>query len=288
MNITIFILALLLSAGGWIVRLKSLFRQKGFDPALVTYADPLAALSFFGYRLLLLIGLILTVLQAGPGWSLEFIIWLIIISALTHLVMLLAFGRQQTQATAYFALAALAALGLLHNHALAGLAIIFCQEAFLILWRQTRQRRYDKWVARLAAKINATYAAVAATMPEGDWRWVLHIAVTESIARPKLVRLAERVYFKIKRPEYISTGLMQIRDRHPISDQESLRRGAAIIRDLLPQMPANASHAQKITWLARHYNGSGSYGQYLHATSRGLALFHHEVSRQTHVLTSDS
>jgi len=272
--------ALPLSIGllaAWFIKLKLLFSHKGFDPALITYADPLAIFYHIGYRAILATALVLSLQTSVPSELIKLLCLLVFISSITHAVILFVFNRQATQPIGYYVFLSVAALSLSfspHDSWKWSLNIWFAGELWLFYWHKTQQSRYNKWVASLARTIDKKYRHFAKSMPANDWQWVLHVAVTESIARPKIVRQAERLYFRIKRPEFISTGIMQIRDNHPISDEESMKRGAAIIHRLLPHMPDGISLEHKLVWLARHYNGSSSYTQYLTATLPGLALFH--------------
>lgn len=285
MYIGTIILLCLIIAAGWLARLDWLFKRKGFDPSLVTYADPLASFSHWGYRLVMILILATSWLNGSELKLVQLLGLGMALSALAHVGLLVMFNRAPTQPSGYYLVISLAGLLLAGwpTARPAAIVIWLASEIWLIYWQRTSQRRYDQWVAKLAARIDKRYRKLAQSMPASDWRWVLHIAVTESIARPKLVRAAERLYFRLKKPAYISTGIMQIRDVRPLSDTESLHRGAAIIRQLLPNMPRSLSESQQIVWLARHYNGSGGYAQYLQAVKSGLDLFHHHSARMMHV-----
>ena len=66
---------------------------------------------------------------------------------------------------------------------------------------------------------------------------------------------------------------MQVTDKQPISDYESMRRGAKIVCQLLQNLPIETQQPkQELEWLAQHYNGSKNYTKYLNTTYPGLRL----------------
>jgi hypothetical protein len=272
MKFIVFLAAVLSVWLAWLISFRRQIRQKGFDPSLITFADPLSWRTYSGYRVAL--GLLFAVSVIAPlSWLALILATIVITSAVSHISLIYLFGRQHTQPANYYILAVVAASVLLSRskwELMFFLAVVATQETLLWQWQKTSQARYDDWVERLTRHLTSRYVDLADSMPLSAWRWVAHVAVTESIARPAFVRWAERLYFKIKRPAYISTGIMQIRANRPLSDAESMLFGAKIIRQILPQMPKNLNHQQQMHWLAKHYNGSGSYAKYLSATAKGV------------------
>jgi hypothetical protein len=204
--------------------------------------------------------------------------------ALTHLLLLAAFNRTATQPAAYYALIAVGAAVAMtdvpvYARLLMMAAVFVLQEIVLRRWLRNQAGHYSRWVAKKAKQIDRRYRHVASGIPPRDWFYVLHFAVTESIARPRLSRLLERLYFYVARPAAISTGIMQVKAATPLSDGESMRRGSKLIQQALEQMPRELTDPQdQLKWLANSYiGGAGStvytkYTGYLLATYPGLLL----------------
>ena len=119
---------------------------------------------------------------------------------------------------------------------------------FMKLWSKYKTITYNNWVKNIAKKIDKKYGSSVA-LAEHEWFWMLFIATTEEIARPKFVRFLERIYFYVMRPEYISSGIMQIRDSKLLSDQQSIIKGSDIIKQIVKEMPAHIkSDDEKMLW----------------------------------------
>lgn len=254
-------------------------RRGGLDPSLLTYASPLAAKDFWNARGLIFLAVVLSVLNltvANAVWA------LVLSAAVLQILILLIFNRQYTQPAGYYLSLGLAAFTSLVNSRsyslILTLALVLAGELYLRSWQDQRQRKYDDWVKKCALKINKQFRQLADELEPAHWAWVLHVAVTEHIARPAIVRLAERLYFLAKRPAVISTGIMQIAAERPLSDTESITAGSKRISEILAQMPAGLGRGEQLRWLAKHYNGSYSYAAYLSMTDRGVSQALQEIS----------
>ncbi len=269
-----------ISVGLWYsLGMIRLIRKKGLDPSLLTYLTPLSLYKFWLARLLMLATLV-TELYNHPLALLyaAFIFGF----ALTHIVLLIAFNRTASQPTAYYLVLMISVSVLVFNLSMQTLVIFLAvamvvQEVQLQRWQKARLHYYNHWVAGEVKRIHQTYRHVAADISDREWFYVLHFAVTESIARPKLSRWLEYLYFYIRRPARISTGIMQVQADRPLSDLESIRRGLEIICNALRDMPPHLiEQIDQLKWLADTYNGASgintAYTTYLLATYPGLLL----------------
>lgn len=245
-------------------------KHKGLDPTLLTYLTPLAYKNFWLSRMFLAIAVALSFIS--PGFTI--VSGGILALSITHILLLLAFNRTATQPLIYYFMLVVICgvlllgirLGLIYV-----VALFITQELLYKNWRNSKNIRYNRWVAGNARRIHYAYHSLAKTMPAKDWFHVLHIAVTEDIARPRAVRIAERVYYIIKRPANISTGIMQVQSTIPQSDLESMDAGAKLVRNILRKMPAKITDPKgQLTWIGTQYNGSSTYGKYLMQTYAGV------------------
>jgi hypothetical protein len=249
-----------------------LVRTKGLDPSLINYSNPLISRGFWPLRVVLAGGFIsVLAYRAAAG----FLLGATLSTCLIQLAILIIFTRLPTQPALYFAgnAATAAALLMLPEPAslLAAAVLIAAQEIYLASWQRRSLEIYNKWICSRAINLNHKFQEFFIKLPTGLRFAVLHIAVTEDIARPAVVRLAERAYFYLRRPLVISTGIMQVAANRPMSDLESLDHGARLIKDALDRMPSNNRHAHdQILRLAESYNGSTTYRIYLEATYPGV------------------
>jgi hypothetical protein len=266
----------------YIVRFYMVFKKRGLDPTLATYLSPLSLKDMLGARLCyaaaLLSGLLLPHTLNIPAA-------LLLTSALMHVIILSVYGRLGTQPYGYYILLAVVA-GLLLPQTLAALLaasiVTIAAEFHLRRWRATQKQRYNAWVAANGRRIARQHRDVRGTMTDTEWFHVLHFATTEHIARPRLVRIAEYVYFYAKRPAMMSTGIMQVMAPHPLSDKQSMAAGAKIVQEGLRSMPAAMTEpSEQLTWLARHYNGSTSYSKYLKLTYPGMVQAWESIKQST-------
>lgn len=258
---------------------KVLIRHGGLDPSFLTYASPLASRNFWAARAFIAVAVVLSISQPSIATA----AWIFIMTAAAfQYLSLMIFNRQHTQpATYYIILVVTAVIGLISHRSaslILPLALAGIAEVYLHNWQQHRQQRYDNWVKACALQINRQFRHLAEELEPTHWRWVLHVAVTENIARPAIVRLAERLYYMIKRPGVISTGIMQISAERPLSDTESILAGSKRIAEILQYMPAGLSRSDELRWLAKHYNGSYGYAKYLHLTDAGVNQAFQEIS----------
>lgn len=258
-----------------------ILRKQGFDPSLITYVTPLRQADYNLSRFLNLAAILSAVL-AGQ-FSLAAPLALVIFG-LFQLLLLIIFSRTGTQPFLYYSLVAVEGSWLCLNVSTnislpIAIAIFLVQELSLRRWLAKRQTHYNRWVAKKAVNIHNAYKEISAELTAYEWFFVLHFAVTESIARPRVVRHLERVYFKVKSPETISSGIMQVKDNKLLSDKESMSKGSRIVCEALRQMPSHLKEpVAQLKWLARSYNGSinekanDDYTGYLLATYPGLLI----------------
>lgn len=243
-------------------------RKKGLDPSLVTYVCPLCFKHFWVGRFALASTGVLAI--AGSPMAEPFAL-IIAAFALAHVVLLGIFGRMATQPTPYFVALSISVVPVFLGLPALMLPLIATQEIILVRWRKTQAERYRNWVTRQTHSIHQKYYAHNTTLSAKEWFFVLHFAVTENIARPKIVRVAEHAYFYLIRPATISTGIMQIAAPRPMTDKESMQRGGDMIKKALQTLPGNITEPkEQIKWLARVYNGSTTYSKYLYATYPGV------------------
>lgn len=263
------------------LRCWRLIKKRGLDPALITYASPLSMKNFLVGRLILCAAVLLLL---ANDWSGRLAFSFILIAALAQLILLFSFGRQHTQPYLYYlvlVLLSMLALIIGRSPLVWGslIILVIILELYLRSWRKGSEWSYNHWVASQTMKIYATYKNLFTEMEKDCRRWTLHVAVTEHIARPAIVRLAERIYFLIKQPAVISTGIMQVASSKPLSDRQSLELGASIIKKALASMPKALDEQGKLLWMSRHYNGSLAYSTYLIATNSGFTLAWDEISQ---------
>jgi hypothetical protein len=266
----------------YITRLYITIKKRGLDPTLATYLSPLSLKSMLGARLCYVAALLSAALLPH---AVNIPAVLLLTSALLHVAILAAYGRLGTQPYGYYLLLA-AVGGLLIPQArttlIAAIIVTIAAELYLRRWRATQKVRYNAWVAANVRRIARRHREVRGTMTDTEWFHVLHFATTEHIARPRLVRIAEYVYFYAKRPAMMSTGIMQVMASHPLSDQQSMAAGAKIVQEGLRSMPATITDPhEQLMWLARHYNGSTSYSKYLKLTYPGMVQAWKSIQKST-------
>lgn len=243
-------------------------RKKGLDPSLVTYICPLQFKQFWIGRFALASTFILAVM--GSSLAEPFAL-MIAAFALTHVALLAVFERTATQPAPYFIAFALSVIPVFLGLPILMLLAVIAQEIILAWWNRTQTKRYRNWVAQQTHAIHQKYYAHTSTLSAREWFFVLHFAVTENIARPKVVRVAEHAYFYLKKPAAISTGIMQIAAPRPMTDKESMQRGSELIQNALRALPKNITEPnEQLKWLAQAYNGSTTYSKYLYATYPGV------------------
>lgn len=266
----LFILGLLILVSFYLVRMRQLVRKRGLDPSLATYASPLMSADLNGQRFLIVL---LGIARLGLSGNLaEFIFFLVLTFELVHIVILLVYERAPTQPFYYFCLAGLASgmiVWLPGPTSLLAIIIYGLAELELRRWRHNSTKSYDAWIARKASALAAKYKSELNAYPANTRFWIMLVATTEDIARPKFVRFIERAYFLIKRPPVISSGIMQVATRRPITDRQSFKLGAKIVSQAVKRLPTEGQ-ASQLNWLAKHYNGSTSYALYLGLTFSGV------------------
>lgn len=270
MGLDFYILSGLLSLACYLTIFLRKIKNEGLDPSLITYSSPLLLKGYAGQRVFLFLAVFLRLIIPDLG---IFILSFVFFCSLFLCLVLILFGRQQTQPLYSYILIALVCLVLLINHGalsyLVAGSLLIAQELSLYLWQKSQARRYNDWVFYKALKLNNKYLQTLKLDPN-ERLWVLHIATTEDIARPAIVRLAERFYFKLCKPNQISTGIMQVKSNRPVSDKESFEIGREIISNLLAKMPPSLTAQQQMLWISRAYNDSDSYASLLAATRPGV------------------
>lgn len=243
-------------------------RKRGLDPSIVTYISPLSFKYFWVGRVLLTGAIVLSFFASPLS---HFLSLLIIVFSLFHIILLALFERVATQPVMYYFGYVVSAIAAWFGLPVVSILLFTAQELLLRRWKQTRTQRYNHWVTHQSLRIHDQYKDLSKTMTPREWFFVLHFAVTENIARPKLARIAEHVYFYIKRPAVISTGIMQVAAPRPMTDRESMYLGTEIVRKAVQTMPKNITRpSEQAKWLAREYNGSTTYSAYLFATYPGV------------------
>ena len=273
MSISATLSAIIISTVIYGVRFAQIMVHKGLDPSLATYSNPMFVKHFASYRVCVFIGLSINLLNGTAG---KFVLTLILVLLLWQSLLLYLFGRQQTQPILYYLMTVslitqvIVFPNIFLNYAVA-LMIIAAQEGYLKNWNMTKQSKYDNWVAKTAIRLNKKYSYILKDIGLDDRFRVLHVATTESIARPRLSRIGERMYWYVKRPSVISTGIMQVQSDKPISDAMSMKQGSTMVIDIMRNIPQNLTKPiEQITWLAEKYNGSRRYSVYLLSTHTGL------------------
>lgn len=269
-----YILAMTWLLISYTLRFRLLAKGKGFDPSLITFANPLLSLSYRRQSGLLVLGALgseFAITTIAGGFLLAFVI----AAAASHIFSLAMFNRAATQPVIYYLCSLMVGVIFVSNvngHIELLGVIIFClQQLYLRWWLRTQDRRYNIWVEHLALKINQRCREVLSSQPKEAQFWILLIATTESIARPAVMRLAERIYFALKHPPVISTGIMQVAAAKPLSNMQSMRVGARQVSEIRARMPAKlASIHEQLKWMAKHYNGSSTYSVHLEAVYPGV------------------
>lgn len=275
------LLVALISASTYLLRLYQLVQQKGLDPTLSTFSNPMTIKEYTSYRLVLFSVFIVSLINFKVG---KLALLIVLFWLLFQTLLLYIFERRDTQPVAYFIITMIGIVLLLtfnNTHTRIGfILLIILQEIYLRKWLKTKQLRYDNWVSRKVINLHEKYGYIAKEYEPKDWFKILHVAVTESIARPRLSRLAERLYWFIKRPKLISTGIMQIQSSKPMTDAESMETGSRIVAKTMRNMPNEIKSAEdQITWLAKNYNGSTKYAKYLFSTYKGTIMAWQKINQ---------
>lgn len=271
--------ALVFSILTYLLRLYFLVKKKGLDPTLITYSNPMLIESYLSYRLVLTAIVLLGILDFGFG---KYLIFIAMLWLAAQVILLILFERFGTQPVVYYSItiSGLILINVYHSALIyiVSIVIFLLQETYLVYWERNKQIIYNCWVSNKVIRLNKKYGYIANSYTSEDWFKILHIAVTESIARPKLSRLIERIYWYIKRPEVISTGIMQIQFSKPMSDAKSMEEGSKIVASYTSSMPRSITKPlDQITWLGEKYNGSKRYSNYMLSTYAGVLKAWQEI-----------
>lgn len=255
----------------YIIGSKYIIRKRGLDPTLITYLSPLCWRNYWCGRILVITAICATMILPHASVIISEIVLLF---ALSQILCLSMFERIATQPVVNYVLIVMLCTILITqpaHYVFMVLILILASEYTYFKWKFSRKERYHNWVSRKAIIIHKKYAYLSATVSPKEWFCILHIATTESIARPKLVRIAERLYYKVKHPTSISTGIMQVQSAIPMSDLESMQVGIKFVTDIISTMPSHLTGLeQQLRWISLKYNGSTKYSRLLLETYPGI------------------
>ncbi len=278
LKLSIFILCVVVGLYGLLFIKKA--RGVGIDPALLTHINPLGAFHhaplIWSYVLVLVFGSVSRLIFSigATAMCLCFV----------HITLLLSFGRSQTQPFWAYCWAFLGFVFALTENSysifFAALCLL-CLLFFFIRWPSRRVDVYNAWVRSKTISIHKKYWLTAVKeSSELDWYCTLLIATTESIARPKLSRMIEYAYFFIKKPAVMSSGIMQVASTTYLSDTQSIQKGHKMIHTIMAKMPHTYTKDEdKMAYLAKEYNGSYGYQQYLYAVHPGFQSAWHQLKQ---------
>jgi hypothetical protein len=92
--------------------------------------------------------------------------------------------------------------------------------------------RKRKYIQRMYNKLKTRYGELIHPISEGDLEFeivVYSILIFENFNRPRFIRIIERIWMKLSGKE-TSLGIMQVKSKDVISDEESIRRGVASLK----------------------------------------------------------
>jgi hypothetical protein len=241
----------------------------GLDPAIITMHSLVIIIHKPRY-LLLAFTVSSTMVIAQTYYLLLFIVGIIAAAYTTHIALLILFGRFSTQPL-------LAYVCILITWCMFGLTIVspyfaIVSAATFILavfaqkhWDLHKAKIYHLWVYRRAYALDIKFNKILSTLPPRQRFCTLLVMTTEDIARPPASRFAERLYFYIKKPKRISSGIMQVMHTQLLSDEQSVARGSTLIAGILKTLPRKITESELKFFLAKGYNGSGSYSHLLNS-----------------------
>ena len=253
------------------------FKKNGFDPSLITLISPFY---IFDFRILKYYNF-LYLLPALVG-SLSSLIFLFIAC---QIILLILFNRTSTQPIEIYLLNLIEAAFFYIFSSDKIILILVVLLAIIIniiglkVWKnKLRLPRYNNWVYHKTISINKRFFHKSLSLSRQEWFYALHFAVTEDIARPAIVRLVERIYFKVKKPAAITSGIMQVKANRLLSDTESVAKGAKIIQKAIKSVPGLLNKDQYFiySYLTQTYNGSqnpkvnAQYVGFLSSTLEGV------------------
>ena len=261
----------ILLAAWYVLRFFQLTKKAGLDPSLLTYISPLQA---YSHKPTMALGMgMLAIFVLSPSLC-SFLSVALCLCAGAHIGLLICFGRGHTQPLMFYSLFGLA-MGGLHIRSVVAFVfscLIFCSSlTYLWYWKKISTQRYCTWVKNKVTIIHNMYFRQLKPKPnELDWYCTLLVATTESIARPKASRIIEHIYYILKRPQSMSSGIMQVASNTYLSDLQSVQKGHDIIHEIMAKMPHTYTKDEdKMSYLAKEYNGSYGYQQYLYAVYPG-------------------
>ncbi|MDB5183228.1 MAG: hypothetical protein JWO47_1012 [Candidatus Saccharibacteria bacterium] len=140
--------------------------------------------------------------------------------------------------------------------------------SLLLFAEKYRTRKYDKhyvsWAEKRAKRLKATYEKLFTNYPTALRPLLLSFMVVEDVARPRAVRWAERRYISSHPKRGVSTGIMQVRSRQPLSDKESAKQGFDILVKLFAKAHLQGLKGNlALEFVAYEYNGSHEYIKFL-------------------------
>jgi hypothetical protein len=92
---------------------------------------------------------------------------------------------------------------------------------------------------------------------------IFSIICIEDVARPKYFRVVERLYSRLLPNKLISTGIMQVQNKGPLTDIDSVIKGAAIVSETYAEaMRTEVSKKAINLAVARAYNGADDGNEY--------------------------
>lgn len=125
-------------------------------------------------------------------------------------------------------------------------------------------KNYESWVGNKAKKLYHRYQQYFTDYDKDVQPVLLTIMLVEDIARPSVVRMAERIYARNSRSLANSTGIMQIKHPKILSDVESVKKGFKLInRYYKCGCALNLNGDQFLEYIAYEYNGDVQYSLFM-------------------------
>lgn len=259
-------------------------KKQGLDPTLLIIINPFY---LSRYRVIWVTNILVFLMLLLDTKLTLFLGLTVFLFSLTQLLLLVVFERTGTQPVLVYLLLTLESFSfVLLPYKYAWILFFSLIEIIaLVKWSNRRVDIYNKWVQKKVAIIDRKYRNVNSELSKEEWFYTLHFAVTEGIARPWLTRQLEKIYFYVKKPKFITSGIMQVRSDKLLSNSESIFLGSNIIKQSLELMPKDLIDPNKqLRWLAKQYNGSINektnldYTEYLLSTYPGLVLAWNNIS----------
>jgi hypothetical protein len=147
---------------------------------------------------------------------------------------------------------------------------------------KTYVTRYNNWVTNKVTSYQQRFGSTLQAYSPNLQEIMLTILVIEDVARPKYFRFLERMYARLYKTSLVSTGIMQVMHRGPLTDQESVVLGCKLVNETYLQAKAStrqsANSDKLLLEVAKRYNGLDTHQEYLEYMGYFLPIVKKQLS----------